>query len=116
MESQKCPKCGGSHIVKRGKRYNKSGKKQHYLCVKCNLTFIEHDGFERMRKNKKDIVRAIHLHNDGLSLFQVKNHLWQHDGVKVSREAVRLWIKKYSVFLKSDKQGSKAYNKRKDTL
>jgi len=116
VESKKCPKCGCSHIVKRGKRYNKSGKKQLYLCVKCNLTFVEHDGFERMRKNKRDIVRAIHLYNDGLSLFQIKNHLWQHDGIKVSREAVRLWIKKYSVFLKSDKRGSKTYNKRKNTL
>ena len=67
----KCPKCKRSDISKRGKRYN-----------------------------KKEIVRAIHLHNEGLSLFQVKDHLWQHDGVKVSREAVREWCNKYSVFLK----------------
>jgi len=110
MESQKCPKCGSSHIVKRGKRYNKSGKKQLYICVKCNLTFVEHDGFERMRRNKKDIARAVHLYNDGLSLFQIKNHLWQHDGVKASREAIRLWIKKYSVFLISDKRRCKTKN------
>ena len=56
-----------------------------------------------MRYNKKDIVRAIHLHNKGLSLFDVKDHLWQHDNVKVSRETIREWIKKYSNFLKSDK-------------
>ena len=99
----KCPKCKSKDVVKRGKRYNKSGTKQRFLCNKCNSIFIKKDGFERMRYKKKDIVRAIHLHNDGLSLFQIQNHLWQHDGVKASRETIRLWIKKFSLFLKSDK-------------
>ena len=99
----RCPKCRGGKISKRGKRYNQSGTKQLYLCNNCHRKFIEDDGFKRMRYNKKEIVRAIHLHNRGLSLFDVKDHLWQHDGVKVSREAVREWIKKYSSFLKSHK-------------
>ena len=99
----RCPKCKSSNVSKRGKRYNKSGEKQLYFCNDCQRKFIDRDGFERMRYNKKDIVRAMHMHNDGLSLFQVQNHLWQHDGVKVSREAIREWIKKYSAFLKSDK-------------
>jgi len=96
----KCPKCKSENISKRGKRYNKLETKQLYLCNKCKRKFVEPDGFEKMRYNKKDIARAIHLHNEGLSLFQVKNHLWQHDGVKVSREAIREWCNKYSVFLK----------------
>ncbi len=96
----KCPKCRGENISKRGKRYNKSKTKQLYLCKKCKIKFVEQDGFERMRNNKKIIVRAIHLHNEGLSLFQVKDHLWQHDGVKVSRETIRKWGNKFSVFLK----------------
>ena len=99
----KCPKCKSNEVVKRGKRYNKSGAKQRYLCNKCASIFVKKDGFERMRHTKKDIARAIHLHNDGLSLFQIQNHLWQHDAVKVSRETIRTWIKKYSVFLKSSK-------------
>ena len=99
----KCPRCKKEDISKRGKRYNKSGIKQLYLCNYCKIKFIKQDGFERMRYNKKHIVRAIHLHNEGLSLFQVKDHLWQHDGVNVSREAVREWCNKYSVFLKSVK-------------
>jgi transposase-like protein len=96
----KCPYCRSEKISKRGKRYNMSGTKQLYICNKCKRKFVEQDGFERMRYNKKDIARAIHLHNKGLSLFDVKDHLWQHDGVKVSRESIREWIKKYSVFLK----------------
>ncbi len=95
-----CPKCKSKDIVKRGKRYNKSGVKQLFICNNCGLTFVKQDGFERMRHNKKIITRAIHMHNDGLSLFQVKNHLWQHDGVEVTRKTIGDWSKKYSVFLK----------------
>jgi len=98
--SMKCPKCKGKDISKRGKRYNKSGTKQLYLCNKCNIKFVQQDGFERMRNKKKIIVKAIHLHNEGLSLFQVKDYLWQHEGVRVSREAIREWCKKYGIFLK----------------
>ena len=99
----KCPKCKSNDVVKRGKRYNKSGKKQRFLCNKCSSIFIKKDGFERMRYKKKDIARAIHLHERGLSLADVKDHLWQHDGVKVTRKTISDWVKKYSVFLKSDK-------------
>ena len=96
----KCPKCKNNNIIKRGKRHNKSGSKQLYQCKKCNLTFMKRDGFERMRHNKKIISRAIHMHNDGLSLYQVQNHLWQHDGIKVTRKTISDWSKKSSIFLK----------------
>ena len=98
-----CPKCKGNSIVKRGKRYNDSGAKQRYLCNQCEHIFIKKDGFERMRYRKKDIARAIHLHEKGLSLADVKDHLWQHDGVKLTRKTISTWIKKYSLFLKSGK-------------
>jgi transposase-like protein len=96
----KCPKCSSREIVKRDRRYNQSGTKQLYICKKCELTFVKQDGFERMRHSKKIISRAIHLHNEGLSLFQVKDHLWQHDGVRVTRKTISDWGDKYSIFLK----------------
>ena len=96
----KCLFCKSSKILKQGYRKNSTGIKQKFQCVKCKKWFVKKDGFERMRHNKKIIARAIHMHNDGLSLFQVKNHLWQHDGVKVTRKTISDWTKKYSVFLK----------------
>ena len=102
MKSQ-CPFCKKSSAVKQGYRKNKLGKKQKYQCLECKKWFVKDDGFKRMRHKSKIIARAIHMHNDGLSLFQVQNHLYQYDNVKVSRETIRLWIKKYSVFLKSSK-------------
>jgi len=113
MESFNCPKCGDLDIVKRGKRKNESGEKQRYRCNKCRSTFVEPDGFEHMRHKKEDIVRAVHQHNDGLSLFQVKNHLAQHDNVGISRESIRLWCKKHSNFLKSATFKGEAKAKRK---
>ena len=98
-----CQKCKSNNVVKRGKRYNKSGVKQRFLCNKCESIFIKKDGFERMRYKKKDIARAIHLHNEGLSLFQIKNYLNQHENVSVTRRTISQWIKKYSLFLKSSK-------------
>jgi len=108
MVSFTCPKCNESDIVKRGKRYNQSGIKQLYLCNKCNSTFVKPDSFERMRYKKEDIVRAVHMYNDGFSLFKTKYHLYQHDNVKVTRWTISKWNKKYSFFLKSASFRSKA--------
>lgn len=101
--------------MKEGFRKNKTGDKQKYLCNDCGTWFVEEDGFKKMRYNKKDIARAISLHNEGLSLFDVKDHLWQHDGIKVTKRTISRWIKKYSFFLKSDKS-TRAKTKRKTAL
>jgi len=105
---RKCVFCGSSKVIKNGLRKRNVRTKQSFLCRTCKMQFVEHDGFERMRYLPKDIARAIHMHNDGLSLGDVKNHLWQHDGVKVSRETIRSWCEKYGIFLKSDKKTDEA--------
>lgn len=111
-----CPKCGDSDIVKRGKRKNKGGVKQLYRCNACRSTFVEPDGFERMRHNPEIIARAIHMHEDGMSLSKVQNHLWQHDGEKVTIRTVSKWTEKYSKFLKKSATGAKTHPKRKNPL
>lgn len=116
MKSFSCPNCKASDIVNRGKRYNKSSTKQLYRCNECRSTFVEPDGFERMRHKKEIIVRAIHQHEDGLSLSKVKNHLWQHDNVKVTKWTISMWTKKYSDFLKSAAFERKAKAQRQAAL
>lgn len=111
-----CPKCNDNDIVKRGLRYNKRGPKQLYRCNKCRSTFVEPDGFERMRHRPEDITRAVHQYEDGFPLHKVKNHLWQHDGVKVSRWTISKWDKKYSLFLKSNTRISKTKTERPPAL
>ena len=116
MSSLTCLNCSGKDIVLRGKRYNLSGTKQLYRCNRCRSTFVEPDGFERMRHSKEDVVRAIHLHDDGLSLSKIQNQLWQHDGMKVTRWTIAQWHEKFSLFLKSAQRTRHANNKRASAL
>lgn len=113
MVSLNCPNCRSKKIIKRGKRYNLSGEKQLFICKKCEKTFVTPDGFERMRHKPQDIVRAVSLRNDGFSLWRTKDHIWQHDGVKVTKRTISKWTNKYSIFLKSDTFASSAKAKRK---
>ena len=98
-----CPFCKSKDVMKRGYRYNQIGKKQKYLCLHCKKWFVENDGFKRMRFKKEIIAKAVHQHIDGFSLFKVQYHLLQHEGVKVTRETINRWTKKYSLFLKKNK-------------
>ncbi|MBI2144417.1 hypothetical protein HYU17_04690 [Candidatus Woesearchaeota archaeon] len=77
---------------------------------------MEPDGFERMRHLPEDVVRAVHLHDDGLSLSKVQNQMWQHDGVKVTRWTIAEWHTKFGVFLKSAKRASHANHKGASSL
>ena len=116
MVNFSCQKCKSNDIVKRGKRHNKIGTKQLYRCNGCRSTFVEPDGFERMRHRPEDITRAVHQYQDGLPLHKVKNHLWQHDGVKISRWSISKWNTKYSLFLKSTARIGKTKAERSPAL
>lgn len=114
-EFMECIFCKSDKVVKNGKRKRKIRTKQSYWCTKCEKQFVEPDGFERMRHKPAVIVRAIHMHQDGMSLSKIQNHLWQHDNTKVTRRTISIWEKKYSIFLKSAKLRSKANYQRKNT-
>lgn len=113
---QKCIYCNSSSIVKNGTRKRKVKTKQSFFCTSCEGQFIEPDGFERMRHAPEIIVRAVHQHEDGLSLSKVQNHLWQHDGVKVTRWTISQWEKKYALFLKSGAWRGNTKNLRKGSF
>lgn len=95
-----CIFCKSQNVFCNGKRKRNVGIKQSYFCKDCKRQFVEPDGFERMRHKPDVIVRAIHMHEDGMSLSKVQNHLWQHDAVKITRGTISNWEKKYSNFLK----------------
>ena len=91
-----CELCGSNHVAKKGMRYNASGSKQKFFCHTCQKWYVHDDGFKRMRTNPAHIVRALHEYGDGASLKKVREHLKQHDKVKVTRWAIRKWVVKYS--------------------
>lgn len=111
-----CIFCKSKDVVKNGTRKRKVRTKQSFLCLSCKKQFVDVDGFERMRHKPQIIVRAIHMHQDGMSLSKVQNHLWQHDGVRVTRQTINAWKTKYAVFLKSAARRSPTDDKRTNSL
>ncbi len=103
-ETSKCPKCGSLDSVWRGYRYNKSVKKRLKKCKICGTKFTPDDGFLRRRFQKEHIVEAVSLYQSGLSLSKVKDRMWQHRKVKVSRWMILLWSRDYSETLDETKR------------
>ena len=101
-----CENCESINTVRKGFRHNASGSKQKFFCHDCKKWFVHDDGFKRMRINSKHIVRALHEYGDGASLKKVREHLFQHDGVKVTRWTIRKWVVKYSSLLKKTSKNS----------
>lgn len=100
----KCESCGSTDVAKKGFRHNASGKKQKWYCHACEKWFVIDDGFKRMRVSPENIVRALHEYADSASLEKVREHLKQHNGIEVSRWAIRQWVVKYSRLLKKTKR------------
>ncbi len=101
-----CELCGSNKAVKKGLRHNASGSKQKFFCHSCGKWYVHDDGFKRMRTKPEHIVRALHEYGDGASFKKVREHLKQHDNVKVTRWAIRKWVVKYSVLLKKTSRDS----------
>ena len=91
-----CPKCKSDRIVKNGKRLNKCGAIQTYLCHECSYRFIVNIGFEHAKKNPKVISAAIDLYFKGVSLRKVTDHVRQFYGVKIDQTSVLRWLRKFA--------------------
>ena|SRR3989338_2589167 len=101
-----CELCGSHNAAKKGMRHNASGSKQKFFCHDCKKWYVHDDGFKRMRIEPKYIVRALHEYGDGASLKKVRDHLRQHDNVKVTRWAIRKWLVKYTHLIKKTSRDS----------
>lgn len=76
-----CLKCKTQNqIVKDGKRHNKHGDIQKYLCRNCGYRFVVNIGFENAKKSPKVICAAIDLYFKGVSLRKVADHIKQFYG------------------------------------
>ena len=91
-----CPKCKlTENIVKDGKRYNKKGLIQKYLCRVCNYRFVINVGFENSKNNPKIICAAIDLYFKGVSLRKVADHIKQFYNVPIHNTSVLRWIQRF---------------------
>jgi len=91
-----CKYCGSESIIKKG---SVDGK-QLYKCKDCGHRFYANDNFVKMRLDKSNIVTALNIYYDGLSLRKTQRNLEQIYGAKVSQVTILNWIKKYSKLVK----------------
>ncbi|MCV0372410.1 MAG: DDE-type integrase/transposase/recombinase [Nitrosarchaeum sp.] len=94
--SIECVKCKTEdNIVKDGKRYNKKGVIQKYLCRNCDYRFVVNIGFENSKKDPKLICACIDLYFKGVSLRKVADHVKQFYGVSISNVSVLRWVQRF---------------------
>jgi len=94
-ENIECIKCKSENIVKDGKRHNKKGLSQKYLCRECEYRFVVNTGFENSKKEPKLICASIDLYFKGVSLRKVADHVKQFYGVSISNVSVLRWVQRF---------------------
>lgn len=82
--------------MKDGRRYNKSGLLQKYLCRTCNYRFIVNVGFEHSKKSPKVICVAIDLYLNGVSLRKISNHIKQFYDMDMHNSSVLRWVRRFA--------------------
>lgn len=94
-----CIFCGSQNLMRAGKRKNKAGTIQKFLCHDCHKYFTFNIGFERMKHNPQAITSAMQLYFSGESLRNTMRSL-KLLGVEVSYRTILNWIRKYSQLMK----------------
>jgi len=86
-----CKKCGAQHFYKKGK--NPKGI-QRYQCRNCGFRFVWTSDIPRYNVFSKIIDFAVEMYIEtGISLRTLAKKLKKIFNVKISYEAIRLWVK-----------------------
>ena len=96
----KCPHCGSERVIKAGKTERKYVTRQGYRCKDCKHYFVERDGFEGRHYPGEIIALVLHLYVAGLSLFRIREIVYQHHGYKPADSTILDWVKSYSELVK----------------
>jgi putative transposase len=93
--SIECLRCRSTLISKDGRRNNKSGFAQKYLCKACSYRFVSNIGFEHSQKNPKVICASIDLYFKGVSLRKIAHHIKQFYDVEIHNTSVLRWVRRF---------------------
>jgi transposase-like protein len=89
---RRCPYCGSDDVVNDGPRRNKSGVIQVYSCKKCGRDFSNGRGRATSGTNALFMLLAFDLFYKGVSLREIKNHIWQIYNRDKSVSTLHHWI------------------------
>lgn len=93
--ASECPECGSEHVIRFGRRHNKSGAVNRYLCKDCGSRFTHRPGELHLRNHSRTVALALDLYFRGLSLRKVSDHLEQAYGITVSPGTIYGWIRRF---------------------
>ena len=100
-----CPHCKSTNLVRRGLKYNRSGAVQVFWCKGCNKRFVDTSTGRRGGTSASLGLIALDLHFKGLSLRNIKDHLWQVYGISKPTSTIRFWIMKLTNLLMKATEG-----------
>ena len=96
MQEIACPYCNSKDIKKAGKRKDRFGNIQKYLCKNCNRYFSE-DRLKFAQFPAKIVLNAISLYNLGYSQEKVSQLIANRYKIQPPRNTISQWINKYSI-------------------
>jgi putative transposase len=91
-----CDHCKSHNVVMNGKRNNKSGIINRYLCKDCGHRFTDNQGFQKKREEPEKIALALDLYYRGLSIRKIAEHFQQVHNLNISHMTVYRWLIEYS--------------------
>jgi transposase-like protein/DNA-directed RNA polymerase subunit M/transcription elongation factor TFIIS len=96
-----CPYCGSDETILKGFRYNKTGATRLRECKKCHKRFKDGLIAESKGANNALGLIAFDLYLKGMSLRNIRNHLWQVFCIDKSVSTLHRWIVKLTDVMKS---------------
>jgi len=92
-QKYKCKYCKSTNVIKYGKRKNKSGMVQIFLCKSCGRFFSENTTYEKTKLKELARKVSVNLHLSGLSYRTIQRHLKEVYGIRVSHVTIYNWVK-----------------------
>jgi transposase-like protein len=68
-------------------------------CLDCKKVFTPDYGFWKMKSPPHIVVKALDLHDKGMSYGEIVIYLWQQENFKTTKKTIWDWVKKYSKML-----------------
>jgi transposase-like protein len=93
-----CPYCGGGEATKAGKRQNRSGVVQLYLCNHCARKFRDHaiHGTLSTTYPVPAIIETLSLYDRGYTLDESARRAGKHHRVSISKQLAGTWKTRYA--------------------
>ena len=94
-----CPHCKSTNSKQHHTRKTKQGLTKVLLCLSCNKVFTPDHGFWKMKSPPHIIIKALHLHDKGVSYGEIVDYLLQQENFKTTKKTIWDWVRKYSKML-----------------